>query len=221
MPKNYTKVSSTPVGTLPNQVSGSFTFKETYSDSNDSNSRNINVSNYDTYEQQNVVLNLINQPDMHNYANIPFRIDTKSDTLYMNEIFQSEPNHCERNTVSGNFIPSQDTVKYSSNSSWLPGETPIQKCANACSLSNSLKLPEFKSNCIGFEYNPTDGSCFGYALPSNNFALPPLNNIVNQRPCQRKKYFNSNDYSVSYLIPSSANVKTIEKQKYCECGFMR
>jgi len=44
--------------------------------------------------------------------------------------------------------------------STLKGSTHIQTCANICNWYNST-YPFIK--CVGFEYNPNNGSCFGYS----------------------------------------------------------
>ena len=190
-------VKEGPLGAIPSTVRGKMNV--TINDAKGERSI-VNIQDYDIYN-----LELKNERTI-----LPFQIDTRNNMVAYNMPYMPLP--IENGTpVIGNYglsVPGPQTVVKKIGAPGSPVKTPaeaLQLCATNCAHSNQLKFPEFKSNCVGFEFNPNTNSCYGFAPGS----------VIQNKPRKNKKYYmgeiNRHDtlsYYSKQLIPRNPVSKT-------------
>ena len=117
-------------------------------------SRIVNIQDYD-----------MNDIELKDRTILPFQIDTRNNRVAYNVPYMPFPIDNGTPVVSNygmSFPGPQTTTKKLVAPVKSPAEA-LQLCANTCAHSNKLKFPQFKSNCVGFEFNPNTNSCYGFA----------------------------------------------------------
>lgn len=118
-------------------------------------SRIVNIQDYD-----------MNDIELKDRTILPFQIDTRNNRVAYNVPYMPFPIDNGTPVVSNygmTYPGGPQTVTKKLVAPVKSPEEALQLCANTCAHSNKLKFPQFKSNCVGFEFNPNTNSCYGFA----------------------------------------------------------
>ena len=148
--------------------------------------RIVNIQDYDIYNVE-----------LKDRTILPFQIDNRKKMVLSNVAYMPLPIDNGTPTNIANYGLSYPGPQSSINplTASLAPKTPaeaLQLCANTCAASNKLKFPQFKSNCVGFEFNPNTNSCYGFS---------PGSVEINSDQKQKKYYMgelNANKNTMTY-----------------------